>query len=228
MNPRMARGLTAALVAGSLFGGSGFVWADKLAAVGPAAAHPSVVHQSIDPAAWLRETTEQLLAELVQDRERLQDPQVRERLVREHVSKHIGFHRIGRRVLGPHWRRASEIQRSRFVHELERMVYRAFADLLLAEEGVRIDFGQVRGKPKSGRATVRSTLHTKARKPLDIRFRLHNAPSGWKLYDVVVEGVSLVTTYRAAFNVTVKQHGLDGLIDSLVVKNQALGQREQS
>lgn len=192
----------------------------------PVLAVPAPDARVAGPETVLRDTTARLLARVADEGDRMGDPLVRRALVRELVAPHVDFPRIEQRVLGRHWREATPAQRARFGHELEKIVYRSFADLLVGEEDARIDYGPARGKPGSGRVSVRSTLYTRTHKPLDVRFRLLSSPSGWKLYDLVVEGVSLVTTYRAAFDHEVQESGLDGLIESLASKNRAIDERD--
>lgn len=191
----------------------------SLISTAPALAAAQAVSVETSPANILRQTTDQLLAEIETRRAELDNGAARRNLVRQHVAEHVDNARIARMVLGKHWRRASADERTRFTVELERMMYRAFAELLVGDE-VQIDFGASRGKP--GRISVLSTLRTSDARNLDVRFRMSNGGKGWKLYDLVVEGVSLVTTYRSAFDIEVRKNGLSALITTLKSKNDEL------
>lgn len=202
----------------SLFGMAQPAPADQVIAV----ATPASPERHRDPARLLRETTDDLLAAITAPTERTSEARFRTDLVRKHISTYMDFAVVARRVLGRHWRRATPTQRGRFVSELERLVYRAFADLLVRERAVRIDYKAARFNRSMDRALVRSTLYTETRKPLDVRFRLHQFGPSWQLDDVVIEGVSLVATYRAALDAAVRNKGLEALIESLAAKNRAL------
>lgn len=169
----------------------------------------------------IRLTTQRLFAEIETQRDSLTDPGARRSLVERHIAEHIDFRRISMRVLGKHWRRASPELRTQFRYELRRMVFRAFADLLVADQA-SIDFGPSRVKSGSGRASVRSTFRTREHRGLDLRFRLLKSPQGWKLYDVVVEGVSLVATYRTVFDAEIRSKGLSMVVKSLSAKNDTI------
>ena len=188
----------------------------------PVHASSSVAEPSariVPPATVLiRQATDRLFADIATHREVLGDPQKRRALVKRHVAEHVDFYGIARRVLGKHWRRASSTQRERFRVELEAMIFRAFADLLITEEA-SFEFGTPRDKSNQKRVSIPSKFRTLNRRPMDVRFRLANSTDGWKLYDLVIEGVSLVTTYRAAIDAEIRSKGLVELINSLARKN---------
>jgi phospholipid transport system substrate-binding protein len=180
-------------------------------------AEPSA-HMVAPATVLMRRATDRLFADIATHREVLGDPQKRRALVKRHVAEHVDFYGIARRVLGKHWRRASSAQRERFRVELKAIIFTAFADLLITEEA-SLEFGTPRDKSNQKRVSIPSKFRTSNRMPMDVRFRLENSTDGWKLYDLVIEGVSLVTTYRAAIDAEIRSKGLVELINSLAHKN---------
>lgn len=205
-----------------LAGVSATAWAQAEVSVTRAEA-PAELGVGLAPDELLQQTTQRLLAAVKRERSHLTDARSRLALVRSHIADHLDFARVARRVLGKHWRQASADQRTRFARELERMVYRSFADLLVRYEEVTLKSQPPQGDLAKGRATVRSTLEVAGRPPIDVRFRFR-AKEGeiWKLVDVLVEGISLVTTYRAAIDAEIRKVGIEGLIQSLEVRNAEL------
>lgn len=194
---------------------------DGLAQVETPIASAPALGAGLPPEELLERTIQRLLAAVERERGSLGDPRRRLALVRDHIAAHFDFERVSQIVLGKHWRDATAAQRHRFLHELERMVYGSFAELLVRYEVESLESHSPRGDPDQGRVTIRSTLKVTGRAPVDVRFRFRSAGDAWKLVDVVVEGISLVTTYRAAVDTEIRKVGIEGLIQSLAERNAA-------
>jgi len=143
-------------------------------------------------------------------------------MVDEHVLPHFDFRAMSRTVLGRYWRQASEDQRQRFVSEFRDLLVRTYATALLKYNNEQIVYLPFRMDPGDRIAMVRSEVRrTDGGPPIAINYSFYHTDTGWKVYDVTIEGASLVTTYQSTYAEQVRRDGLDALIASLVKDNQA-------
>lgn len=156
------------------------------------------------------------------------NPQAVEQLVEELLLPHIDLITASRWVLGKHWRRASKEQKIEFIKHFRGMLLRfystALADYLsknTVDENL-IRFQPVRAEAGSDDVTVRSEVHPPSGQPVPVNYHMHLTKKGWKVYDVSVEGISVVTTYRNSFNEEIRRNGLDQLITRLANKDDDL------
>ena len=143
-------------------------------------------------------------------------------MVDEHVLPYFDFRAMSRTVLGRYWREASEDQRQRFTQEFRDLLVRTYATALLKYNNEQIVYLPFHMDPDSRIATVRSEVRrTDGGPPIDINYSFYRTDKGWKVYDLSVEGASLVTTYQATYAERVRKDGLDALIASLAQDNKA-------
>lgn len=201
-----------------LMGGGLAMLAAGLSAPGTAVAAPP----DLDGAMLLvRDTTERLLRAVAADTELAQDPSRTMALVHEVVSPHVDLQRSAQWVLGRHWARASEAQRARFVEEFQHLLMRTYATAVAENPSVQVEYLPSRPTRRAGEAVVRTRIVPGgSAPPVAVHYRLHGDAQGWKVFDVSIEGISLVTTYRASFSQRVKLRGLDGLIEDMAAKNR--------
>ena len=185
----------------------------------------SAAHADDAALALLKTTTGSMITALTQNQAELkQDPLVVNRLVESILIPHVDFISASKWVLGKHWRSADKEQKLRFIKEFRSLMIRfyssALADFLKTHE-VRKDM--IRFLPQRGESseevTIRSEVFAPDGKSIPVNYYMHNTRKGWKVYDVSVEGVSMVTTYRNSFANEIKLKGVDGLINSLAEKN---------
>lgn len=144
-------------------------------------------------------------------------------LVQEKVLPHFDFRIMSRGALGKYWRQATERQKNRIAQEFRELLVRTYATTLLNYSDQEIEYLPFRGKPDDKRVTVSTRVHNGSGPPVPINYRLYRLSNGaWKIYDVVVDGVSLVSNYRGSFAAKVKKGGIDGLISSLQAHNRKL------
>lgn len=142
-------------------------------------------------------------------------------MVDEHVLQHFDFRAMSRTVLGRHWRSASEDQRTRFTSEFRDLLVRTYATALLKYNNEQIVYLPFRMSPGDRTATVRSEVRrTDGGPPIAINYSFYQTDRGWKVYDVTIEGASLVTTYQSTYAERVQREGLDALIASLAQDNK--------
>lgn len=141
-------------------------------------------------------------------------------LAEEKILPHFDFERMSRMVLGKHWSRASKEQQQQFVNEFRSLLIRTYASALTKYRNQTIEYKPMRAQPSDTDVTVRTQIVQPGSQPLPIDYSLIKKEDGWKVYDVVIEGVSLVTNYRGQFSTEVRQSGMDGLIQRLADKNK--------
>ncbi len=173
-----------------------------------------------DPRDLVQDTTERVLEQVRVDRESLENnPEKMFSLVDEVVFPHFDFPRISQWVLGKNWRQAQADERQEFMNQFRRLLVRTYSSALLEFQDTSITYGEAQQKPESKTASVLAALESDSGEPVPIMFRMHERDGPWKVFDVSVDGVSLVSTYRASFAAEIQQNGMEGLIDSLRAKN---------
>ena len=144
-------------------------------------------------------------------------------LITQIALPHFDFHRMSRWTLGPYWRSATPAQRKQFLDEFRRLLLRTYGHTLLDYRDAKIRYLPVLAAPDARQVYVRCEVEQPDGNPVRLVYAMYRTAEGWKVYDVLVEGVSLVTNYRSSFAAIVQQHGMDGLIRRLAAKNQESG-----
>lgn len=180
--------------------------------------------QEPEPQKLVRQTADYVLSQVRARKAELEkDPSGLYQLVHEQVIPHFDFRLMTRAAMGRYWRRASESQRRRLVAAFREMLVRTYATMLLGYSDERIQYLPFRGKPGDKRVVVRTKVFTKdGAPPVPIDYRLYRKNGQWKVYDVVVDGVSLVSNYRSTFAEQIRKGGIDGLIEALERHNLKL------
>ncbi len=153
------------------------------------------------------------------------DPDRLQVLVEETIMPAMDLDSVGRWVLGKHWRSASAEQRQRFLDEFRVLLMQGYGGTLLEYADATITYLPPRLDAAGETATVRSQVVASGEVPIALDYSLHQTPAGWKVYDITVEGISLVATYRGTFAEEIRSHGLDGLIQRLAQRNRNPGQQ---
>jgi len=141
------------------------------------------------------------------------------RLAEEKVLPHIDFEEAARLAVGRSWAQATPEQRAKIVAEFRAMLIRTYSSAIRAYSGQTLNVLPVRMKPDDNEVTVRNRYIRPGAPPVTIEYQMRKTPAGWKIYDIVAEGVSLVLTYRSDFDAIVRQDGIDGLIRRMTEKN---------
>jgi phospholipid transport system substrate-binding protein len=137
-------------------------------------------------------------------------------MVDQVVVPHFDQKYIGQVVLGRAWRGASESQRDRFVAAFRNSLVHSYADALLENYNtVKVTWKPVHLAADASEATVSCELQRNQGAPIQIGFSVHRVGQEWKVYDVVVDGISLAANFRSQFAAEIKQKGLDALIQRL-------------
>lgn len=166
-------------------------------------------------------TTTTLLAAVQSDKAQIEkNPNHAITLVSRHVAPHIDMQRSAKRVLGRHWQRATDAQRTRFIYEFRLMLLRTYATAITDSPDVEIQYELVRERRKH-EAEVRTRIPRTTGAAIRVNYRLHNRSGDWKLYDVTIAGISLLATYRSSFGQIIQRDGMDELLNALEEKNRS-------
>ena len=176
--------------------------------------------QNSEPEALVKKITEDVLAAVKSDKQLAAgDRQKAVKLAEEKILPHVDFEEATRLAVGRGWKEATPEQRKKLVAEFRNMLVRTYSNAIGTYEGQTMKVLPSRVKPGDSDATVRNQFLRPGGKPILIDYSMRKTDAGWKIYDIVVEGVSLVLTYRSEFDQVVKQEGMDGLIKRLGQKN---------
>ena len=148
------------------------------------------------------------------------DKQKALKLAEEKVLPHIDFAEATRLAVGRAWAQATPEQRKQLTDEFRRMLVRLYFNAIGGYEAETMKSWTVRLSPNDIEATVHDQ-YTRASsgRPVQVDYQMRKTDSGWKIHNIVIEGVSLVLTYRSEFDAVVKQSGIEGLLKRLAEKN---------
>lgn len=149
------------------------------------------------------------------------DPRTVIPLLQQLVVPHVDFDLMGREVLGRYWGQASDAQRTRFLAAFQQLLVDDYAAIFRDYSNQTVKVLPDRSQTAPDRALVSTDLITPGQQPVRVDYRLHRDHGGWRIYDVEVEGVSLLVNYRESFDDQAQREGLDALIASIESKNQA-------
>jgi phospholipid transport system substrate-binding protein len=130
------------------------------------------------------------------------------------------FTRMTALAMGRNWRAATPEQQKRLTDEFRALLVRTYSGALNQYRNETIEYKPLRASPGDTEVIVRTAVLKPSGSPVQIDYSMEKKADGWKAYDVIVAGVSLVTNYRDEFNEQVKAGGVDGLIARLVEKNK--------
>jgi phospholipid transport system substrate-binding protein len=143
-------------------------------------------------------------------------------LINDKVLPHFNFTSMAALAMGQSWNKATPEQKKRVTDEFKTLLVRTYASALAAYSDQKFDFRPLRARPGDTDVTVNVRVLQPGTQPVPIDYSMEKTASGWKVYDVMVGGVSLVANYRTEFNNLVRESGVDGLIKNLSAKNRSL------
>jgi phospholipid transport system substrate-binding protein len=177
------------------------------------------------PDAMMRRVSDEVLTIVRQDPElRNGNTQKIVHLVDTKVLPYFNFERMTALAVGRDWRKASAAQKSRLVGEFRTLLVRTYSNAFDSYRDETIEFLPFSMNAGDSEVTVKTQVRRPGRTNVQIHYDLEKTPQGWRVFDVIVAGVSLVTNYRDTFSREIRNSGVDGLIDTLAAKNKALVQ----
>ena len=173
------------------------------------------------PDVLARTTTQEVLTILKQDKDIQNGNQSKVyQLVEAKILPNFDFNRMTQLAVGKHWPRATAKQKQELVTEFRNLLVRTYSSSLTAFTNQTVEFKPLAMKPDETDVTVRSEIRQPGGQPIPIDYSMYKTAFGWKVYDVSIDGVSLVTNYRASFSSTIRQNGIDGLIKTLAAQSE--------
>jgi len=184
------------------------------ATAGEPAAGAAVAAQG--PRELIDGVAQQLLKELQARREEFKkSPEARRQLVDSVLLPHFDTQTAAQRVLATHWRTATPEQRKRFIDAFYKFMLQTYGDALVEFTPDQLVILPFRGDPKADTATVQTEVHAGSGKPIPVNYSMRRTPQGWKAWDVTIEGISYIVSFRNDIGAEVSQKGLDAVIQRL-------------
>ena len=136
-------------------------------------------------------------------------------LAEQKVLPHFDFERMTRLAVGRNWAQASDAQKQALTKEFRTLLVRTYSSSLSQYRNQTIEVKPTKLAPADKEAVVKTQVIQQGGPPIPIDYAMEKIDSGWKVYDVIIDGASLVTTYRGTFNEQIQKGGIDGLIKTL-------------
>lgn len=185
---------------------------------------PMALAADFPPDQLAKNTTQEVLAILKADKE-IQGGNLQKvyELVEAKVLPHFDFNRMTQLAVGKHWNAATPQQKQALVKEFRALLVRTYSTALTEFSSQSIEFKPLTMKADDIDVTVRTEIKQPGGKPIPIDYSMYKTSFGWKVYDVAIDGVSLVINYRGSFASTIRKSGIDGLIGMLQAKSRNTG-----
>lgn len=168
----------------------------------------------------VKQVTASIVEELTSRPEALREnPRDLHELVDRLVLPYFDFERMSRRVLGKRWKTAAPEQRTRFVSAFRSLLVRTYATLLSEYRGQTLTWLDPMPRRKDDEIVVPVRIETTGSPAIRVAYAMHGKGTDWKVFDVAVDGVSLVTNYRSSFRSEIARDGIEGLIARLEAKS---------
>lgn len=181
----------------------------------PEAAAVTPAQTELGPLELTQEAARRIIADIQENRTLYEtDSEALYRMVDELLLTAFDFETMSLLVLGPNWKSASDEQKARFVSSFKGLLIRTYSKALLQAGDTEIVWAPLDLAPNDSRTVVSAKVPTISG-PIEMNWRLRKREEGWRVYDIVVDGISLVTNYRGTYNAEIRKIGLDGLIEKL-------------
>ncbi|MBL8395798.1 MAG: ABC transporter substrate-binding protein [Candidatus Accumulibacter sp.] len=179
--------------------------------------------QELAPDAMVRQVTEDVLTVVRQDKD-IQNGNTRKAmdLVETKVLPYFNFQHMTALAVGRDWNRATAEQKKRLTEEFKTLLVRTYSNALTSYKNQKLVYKPSKIQPEDSNVLVRTEVVQPGNKAVQLDYALEKLGDGWKVYDVIVAGVSLVTNYRDTFSQEVRNNGIDGLISMLANRNKQL------
>ena len=172
------------------------------------------------PDIMLKQTSDEVIAVIKDKREQLKDdPALVYELVEEFILPHLDEVTIAKLALGKNWRDATREQKIEFINEFRNLLIRTYGKSLSEFSDQEITYFPVKMEEGEDRVVVKSEVIQPGGPSIPVSYRMRIKDDAWKVYDLSIDGVSLVTSYRGTFDQEVRKGGIEGLLKYLKDKN---------
>jgi len=176
----------------------------------------------------LQDMTDQVLEIIQQEPDIFSNPARMRAVANEVILPHIDFNTLSRWVLGKYWRKATTQQRNEFAVEFRELLLGSYMRQVTTYKENVVRFMPLREAREGGRVTVNAEVEQQDGPVVHVTFRMHRVETEWLIYDVTVEGISLVATHRSSFSREIHNSGIDSLIARLQTMNAKNAAQEES
>lgn len=184
----------------------------------------SVANAEVTADELVKKTAEDVLATIKSDKDiQAGNQQKIFALAEEKILPNFDFDRVCRMVLGKNWKAATPEQQAVFQKEFRSLLLRTYASALGKYRDQVIEYKPLRAEPGAKNVSVKTQILQPGGQPIAVDYSLVKVDDGWKVYDIVIESVSLVTNYRSQFSNEIRTNGIDSLNKKLADKNKAAG-----
>jgi len=192
----------------------------RILAMLAAALVPAMALAQESPEALVKRVADEVLAIVKSDKDLAAgSPSKVVALAEQKVLPHFDFERMTRLAVGKNWAQASEAQKQSLVKEFRTLLVRTYSSSLSQYRNQTIEVKPGKTGAADKETVVRTQIVQQGGPPIPIDYSMEKKDTGWMVYDVVIDGASLVTTYRGTFNDQVQRGGIDGLIKTLQDRN---------
>ncbi len=172
------------------------------------------------PVQLLERTSQQVIDVLRKDRDLLQsEPDRIYKIVDQYILPHLDDVTMAKLALGKNWRKASKEQKIKFVDEFRNLLVRTYSKSLTEFKDQEIKFFPLKLAADAHKTSVKAEVIQPGGPSIPLAYRMRVKNNAWKVYDIKVDGISLVTSYRGTFTQEIRKSGIDGLIKYLRGKN---------
>lgn len=175
-----------------------------------------------EPQVLIKNSTEKMLQALRENEERLkEDPSAIYGLVESIIMPHFDFDKMAKLALGKNWRKVSAEQKVEFTEEFRLLLIRTYSTAMLEYTSEEVRFLPFRGDLAKKKVKVPMEIIQPGGPSIPMALSMYlNKEAAWKVYDVRIDGISLVTNYRSTFTTQIRNDGMDKLIERLAKKNE--------
>jgi phospholipid transport system substrate-binding protein len=182
---------------------------------------PALAAAQEGPEALVKRVTDELLTIIKNDKDVQAGNTTKvAQLAEQKILPHFDFERMTRLAVGKNWRDASDAQKKSLEDEFRTLLVRTYSSSLAAYRNQTIEVKPGNAGAADKEAIVKTAVIQQGGPSIPINYSMEKTDSGWKVYDVVIDGASLVTTYRGSFNDQIQKGGIDSLVKTLQERNR--------
>jgi phospholipid transport system substrate-binding protein len=183
----------------------------------------TLVFAGLAPDELVRKTADDVISAIKSDKDiQSGNKQKIYQLAEEKILPSFDFEKISRLVLGKAWRKATDLQKKQFKSEFRSLLLRTYSIALSKYKDQGIEIKPMRMKPADEIVTVKTEIVQDGAQPIKVNYALAKNGNTWLVFDIVIEGVSLVTNYRNQFSSEIRKGGMDSLNKKLAKKNKSI------
>lgn len=177
--------------------------------------------QSQAPDALAKSVTEEVLAVIRADKDIQAGNQKKVlELVEAKILPHFNFTTMAQLAMGRNWKQANPEQQKRVTAEFRTLLVRTYTQAFVQYRNQTVDYKPLRMAANDSDVVVQSLIKQQSGPPVAVDYNMEKTDAGWKVYNMKIEGISLIENYRNSFNTEVQKNGVDGLIAALADKNR--------